>query len=364
MEDGIVTCLANEMDVTEDLALIAVTEANGEIDKAREIVKGLIPRYLFIKVKFIAIRKEQAGLIFLLTEKGRPDFILFRAIAETDTAWVNSHPVNVPPANFFNTIRKYFTEQTTGPKLFDSQQMRAEIAKRLNASALQYLFSLWDQPKTELIPESIPSEEVTNQVGPIINDLISRLLEDIFIDKIKVDLDYDFMTDKNFRTIAQELGLETTTYSAVLSQEDPEHAEGLKVSLKGQFMIDPVNGIPSQELKVNDSAYVEVLDRSELGVSIGKLIGAYRMGMWRPVRCRIEEIVQLTGERWRFRLKVTKGIFVDVLSYENILVRNKPYTRRITPVKAAEEKSEMNFMPLLVGIVVMIAIIVLLVILL
>jgi hypothetical protein len=364
MEDGIVTCLANEMDVTEDLALIAVTEANGEIDKAREIVRGLIPRYLFIKVKFIATRKERAGLIFLLAEKGRPDFILFRAIAETDTGWVFNNPVNVSPVIFFNTIRKYFTEQTTGPKLFDSQQLRAEIAKRLNAGALQYLFSLWGQPKTELIPESIPSEETSNQVSPIINDLISRLLEDIFIDKIKVDLDYDFMTDKNFRTITQELGLETSSDSGVKSQENSEQSEDLKVYLKGQFVIDPVNGIPAQELKVNDKAYVEVLDRSELAVSIGRLIGAYRMGMWRPIRCRIIEMTQLTGGRWKYRLKVTKGIYVDVLSFENIMVRHKPYTRGITSAHAAEEKSEINFVPLLVGLIAMMVIIVLLVVML
>jgi hypothetical protein len=364
MEDGIVTCLANEMDVTEDLAQLAVTEANGEIDKAREIVRGLIPRYLFMKIKFIASRKEQAGLIFLLAEKGRPDFILFRAIAETDSAWVDSHPVNVFPVEFFNTIRRYFTEQTTGPKLFDSQKLRAEIAKRLNASALQYIFSLWDQPKTETRPESVSSGEINNQVGSIIHDLITRLLEDIFIDRIKVDLDYDFMIEKNFKAIAQDLGLESGSYTAVLTQEEPEQSEGLKVSLKGQFVIDPVNGIPSQELKVDDKVYVEIVDRSELGVSIGRLIGAYRMGIWRPVRCRIEEINQLTGGRWRFHLRVTKGIFVDVLSYESILVRNRPYNQLSTSANAPADKSEINMIPLFVGVIAVIVIIVVLAVLL
>ena len=361
MENGIVTVLASEMEVNEDLALKAVIEAEGDIDKARKIVQDLIPQFLFIKLKFTTNRKKQAGLVFLLAEKRRPEFVLFRTIAETDVFWVDSQSVSISPVDFFNMVKRYFTEKTTGSKLFDSQQLREAISKKLNATAVQYLFSLWDQPKSQYLSEEVPPEETFHQVGQILGNLFNKVLEDILIDRIKLDLDYDFMTRNEYDKVAPSLGLEPEVDKGEQADAVPVQSEKLKVCLKGQFVIDPVHGILVQELAVGDKAYVEIIDFSELAVSVGRLIGAYKMGMWRPVRCKVEEITKLTGERWKYRLKVTKGIFIETLSDENILVRTKTYAKEIPPLKVAENQGEISFIPLLAGIIVAIVLIMLIV---
>lgn len=361
MEDGNITSLANELDVSEEIALKAVNEADGEIDKARKIIREMMPRHLFIKVRFNAQRQEQAGLIFFLVEKGRPDFILFRAIAEKDVDWIKGHSVMVPPLDFFNAIRRYFTERSTGVNLFDSQQLRTAISNKFSAASVQYLFSLWDQPKTEIQPDT-PPDRAFQQVGTILHNLITTILEDILIDRTDVDLDYDFMSEKEFDEIAVGLGLQKESEENNDSGEESDSKEGLKVYLKGHFVIDPVYGKLVQELEIGDLVYAQINDNSEVGISIGRLIGAYRMGLWRPVRCKINEITKLTGERFKVSLKIARGIFIDVLSFEDILVRTNSLTKnppsKKTPV---EDISTVSFVPLLIAVVIAVVLILLLV---
>ena len=86
MSEEIVTSLVDEMHVTEELARSAVLQADGELDKARSILDGMVARYLLIQASFVSLKSRDSGggLIYLIAEKGASDFILFKPITNNE----------------------------------------------------------------------------------------------------------------------------------------------------------------------------------------------------------------------------------------------------------------------------------------
>lgn len=360
MEDGIVTSLVRELNVKEDIVRLAVDEANGEIDGARKIILDLMPRYLAIKARFISGRRTSAGLIFILTEKGRSDFTLFRVIFETDVNYISSIPLSVPAADFFDEIRNYFNERAAGFKVYDSQKLRAGISKKLNGTALQYLFDLWDEPEVQVISETEPGDTY-NQVGQIVTQLLEGIVGEIIVDRANVELSYEFISESDFQANSSRFGLEVESVEKTKdAKEDTTTSTGLQVYLVGQFVIDPVGGSVVKEIQVGDTAYVEILDRSDVAVTIGRLIGAYKIGFWRPIRATVVNIISLTAERRKVRLRIGKGIYVNVLSFNDILVRTKRIARSETPLPEKATQDILGVFPILIGLVVIVGIILLL----
>lgn len=359
MEDGIVTSLVRELNVKEDIVRLAVDEANGEIDDARKIILELMPKYLAIKARFISGRRTNAGLIFILTEKGRSDFILFRVIFETDLNYISSIPLSVPAIDFFDEIRNYFNERAAGFKVYDSQKLRAGISKKLNGTALQYLFDLWDEPEVQVITETEPGDAY-NQVGQILTQLLEGIVGEIIVDRANVELSYDFISETDFQANSSRFGLEVESVEKKDPEEEPTASTGLQVYLVGQFVIDPVEGSVVKDIQVGDTAYVEILDRSDVAVTIGRLIGAYKIGFWRPIRATVVNIISLTAERRKVRLRIGKGIYVNVLSFNDILVRTKRVARSETPLPEKATPDILGVFPILIGLVVIVGIILLL----
>ncbi len=358
MEEGIVTTLVKEFNVKEDIVRLAVDEANGEIDGARKIILELMPRYLAIKARFISGRRTNAGLIFILTEKGRSDFILFRVIFETDLEYISSIPLKLPSVDFFDEIRQYFNEHSAGFKVYDSQKLRTGISKKLNGTALNYLFDLWDEPEVQIISENEP--DTYNQVGPILKQLLEAIIGEIIVDRANVELSYEFISESDFQANSSRFGLETESVENKDSKEESTASPGLQVYLVGRFVIDPVEGSLVKEIEVGDKAYVEILDRSDVAVTVGRLIGAYKLGFWRPIRAMVVDIAPLTGERRKVRLKVAKGIYINVLSFNDILVRTKRTVRSETTLSEKAAPDILGIFPILIGLVVIVGIILLL----
>jgi hypothetical protein len=359
MEEGIVTSLAKEFNVKEDIVRLAVDEANGEIDGARKIILELMPRYLAIKARFISGRRTNAGLIFILTEKGRSDFVLFRVIFETDLEFISSIPLSLPSVDFFDEIRQYFNEHSAGFKVYDSQKLRTGISKKLSGTALNYLFDLWDEPEIQVISENEPDGSY-NQVGPILTQLLEAIIGEIIVDRANVELSYEFISESDFQANSGRFGLENESVDKKDSKGESTASAGLQVYLVGRFVIDPVEGSLVKEIEVGEKAYVEILDRSDVAVTIGRLIGAYKLGFWRPIRATVVDIAPLTGERRKVRLKVAKGIYVNVLSFNDILVRTKRTVRSEIPLPEKAVPDILGIFPILIGLVVIVGIILLL----
>jgi hypothetical protein len=124
----------------------------------------------------------------------------------------------------------------------------------------------------------------------------------------------------------------------------------LKVYLKGQFLIDPIEGVLVHELQLNDMVYFELTDRSDVAVTVGRLLGAYKKGLWLPVKGKIIEIQDATGGRKKFRLKAAKGVFIDVLSIGDVKIRTLNLSTRERIAKGQELKADTSMIPILIAV--------------
>ena len=129
--------------------------------------------------------------------------------------------------------------------------------------------------------------------------------------------------------------------------------------LKGQFNIDPVNGTAVHSLRVGDSVYCEIIDRKDVSVSVGRLIGAYKQGLWLPIKGRILEVTEAVGDRRRFNLILARGIYIDVLSFSDILVRTTELRPRERVREAQPNQDQSSSLPLLVAVVLLAALVML-----
>jgi hypothetical protein len=353
MDQDLVTSLVEELHVSEDLARIAVMESQGELELAREILQGLLPRYLFIKAQFVPKRSgANGGLILILVEKGASRFTVFKTIFESDRDWLNGVNVRLSPAILNKVFEDYYKEHTGGHRMFDAQQLKDRLAAKLNPAGLQYLFDLWDCPKTEVIENSNPLDTY-HKPGDILHMLLLTVLGEILVEKISLTIDYDFYTEAQFGPIREKLGLAPKDSGRNSLSGPKKLREGLKVYLKGRFAIDAVNGTPVHALETYDSVYCEIMDRSDVSVSVARLIGAYKQGLWLPVKGKITEISEAIGDRNKFRVMVTPGVYIDVLSFTDLLVRTADFGPRERVQRSSDSTEEFNPLPLLIAVVLL-----------
>ena len=147
-----------------------------------------MPRFLAIKARFVTGRRDSAGLVFILTEKSKNEFASFRAIFESDLDYIASVPLRQPSVEYFEEFRRYFNERATSLKVYDSQKLRAGISKKLNGTALQYIFDLWDQPEVSVVLSGMSTmQHVIENVASAGVSAISSLTEDelLLVDEIR-----------------------------------------------------------------------------------------------------------------------------------------------------------------------------------
>jgi len=353
MDQDLITSLVEELHVSEDLARIAVMESQGQLELAREILQGLLPRYLFIKAQFIPKRSSgNGGLIFILVEKGASRFTIFKTIFESDRDWINKVNVRRSPALYNKIFEDYFQKNVSGRRMFDAQQLKDRLSSKLNPGGLQYLFDLWNCPKTEVIENSNPLDTY-HKPGDILHMLINTVLGEILVEKITVTIDYDFYTEMQFGPVREKLGLAPTDSGRHAGTNAKKLNKGLKVFLKGRFAIDAVNGTPVHALETYDSVFCEIMDRSDISVSVARLIGAYKQGLWMPVKGKITEISEGIGDRKKYRVMVTPGVYVDVLSFTDLLVRTADFSSKEKVRPSSQSPEEFNPLPLLIAVVLL-----------
>jgi len=358
MDQNVIEMLAEEMRVTKDLARVAVTEAMGEIGKARKILVDMLPKYVAIKVRFLSRHSNKGGgLVFLLAEKGAEKYLIFRTLYDTNREWVESINVRRPPDTFLRIIRDFFEEHSTSIRIFDAQKLKESLELVLSPTSMQYIFELWDIPKHEIIETDNPADSL-NTPTAILHSMFSSLLGETLFDDVNVELDYDFFTETQFSSLRESFGLDAP--SDQKEKDKPSEKEifesegdGLRVYLKGQFVIDPVSGTPVKLLEVGSTATCEILDRSEVAESVARMIGAYAKGMWLPTRGRIVEVRKSSGDRSRIRLRVASGVYVDVLSYDDIKVRTTNPVSIETVLATPLPAPETSMFPLLIAVVLL-----------
>ena len=346
MDQELVTSLAEEMKVSESLADLAVLQAGGELAKAREILGGLVSKYLVIKAQFLTRRAEGiGGLIFVVMERNATEFAIFRTVAGVDRDWVGFVSVQASPVEFYKIIKDYFQQHTSGMHVFDAQRLKDGMSARLTVSELQNIFNMHDSAGGD-----------SESPRAAIRLLVEAALGDAIADRVALKTEHEFYPEVQFSLMREGLGLVVPQKGTVAGEKAAEvrQQQALDVHLKGRFAIDPVEGKMVHELAPGEYVYCEIVDRTDTAVAVGRMVGAYNNGLWLPVGGLVEDVQDAAGQRRKFSVKIGTGVFVDVLSYKDIKVR---VSTRVSVEDEPEEpevnkaaKPEASMVPLIIAV--------------
>ncbi|HDS29724.1 MAG TPA: hypothetical protein ENN67_01635 [Firmicutes bacterium] len=386
MTDETVQSLALELNVGEDIAQSALERAGGELMKAREILLDLLPGFFIIKIKYIVSRADSdCGMILICVERDNPEYIISRALIETNIEWLDG--INIHGS--LGTLIMIFNENKLNPRTASAVQDARELVEKLKSmlmpSDFYEFFNYWKLPKADLIDENQPddnNEENYNSESVLIEneddaeynfiithdnfdvrdaltEMFRVILEEIFYKRIEVlDVDYEFMTSAQYDEAMENLGYKPPTRPKSTESEAGEEKEPFKLYLKGRMLIDPTGGTPVENLDIGHIVYCDILDRSEVAQSAAQMIGAYKRGLWLPVRGTISEIEKIEGERWRLRIKLASGIYIDTIAFSNLRIRQHGLTSLATARKVYNASPSINPTTLFAGILLVVAMII------
>jgi len=347
-----ITALADELHVSEDLVRMAVNESNGVLETARSILQNMLPRYLVVKARFVSPKSSGgSGVIMLIVKRDENQFLMFRTVYDDSRDW--AVPVNVrqSPGSFLNIIKNYFKANPASSKVFDAEKLRKGLQPLQDIAALQFIFELWDRPKVDIVNTRDPAATYDDPAA-ILTVLLQKTLGEALLDSVDVTLDYDFYTEEQFIPIAEILKLKLETKSA--GNETEESTENKKpefqVTLRGQFLIDAINGTPVQNLAIGDQIYCEIIDKTTVAISLGRMIGVYKRGLWLPIKGRITDIESAESTRKSFTVAIARGVYLNVHAMEDLKIRTSGMTIEDRVSHAQEKTSEVSMIPILVGV--------------
>ena len=307
--------------------------------------------YLLVKIKFMSLKRTgNGGLIFFCVEKGRDSFLILRTLVVGDTEWVGNINVYEPAFDFYSTIKNFLNTARSGTYLYDAQVLKNGFLDKVNPGNFQGLFEL-GTPQTDssgIVGDNSSSVGKSPAVTLALTTIIDAILPEIFVEKLNFELDYEFADEATFDGMREKFELNPKISASRSDRKlDPER---FKLYLKGQFVIDPVSGVSAGNLEPGNQVYVEITDRSDVALAAAKMVGAFKSGLWLPVRGLVVEIHDLVGERRRFRLRLSPGIYLDVLSYSTILVRNNDLSLTERLEHAEELNPLAGTLPLLISV--------------
>jgi hypothetical protein len=392
MIEEIVQTLAQELHVSEDLVQSAVSQADGELEKAREILLSILPRYLVIKVKYIISRSDgECGLIYICIERNSPDFRLFRIIVDTSADWIDGIDVRGPVDRFYMVLSERSSHPRSVSSVHEAQKLQERLMRYLVPSAFARFFDSWNVPKPDFILEKTAGKEEAKseekppeaaetpdeslehpggtagerKPGPRADSLVDRLrgmfkfaLEEITYKRIEeLEVDYDFMTSAKYSEILERLGIKPPDKAKARTEAGSEEKETFRLFLKGRILIDPTGGTPVDELDLGDLVFCDILDRSEVAQSAAQMIGVYKRGLWMPVRGRIKEMKRLEGDRYRIRIKLATGIYIDTVAFQNLRVRQHALSGQGETLSSRSSQNSASPLTLMIGILLVAALI-------
>ncbi len=362
-----------------------VEQADGEQSEAEVTPLDAGPIYLYIKVKFyVDASGADGGLIFICVEKGSDTFNFFRSIVEQAPAWVDGISVQNTPESFHNLFRNYFDSPKLGSMAYDAGRLDEALQRKIVPISFFSFFeteestepvdelegsdiSVQPEESAESEPFAVETDDESEtgvQAGVLaaIHSMIGAALEDFYMKRIEpLEVNCVFYTQLQYDEMLENLGLKPRVKTEEEKIREEEAKEVFKLYLKGRFTIDPVTGTPVAQLNVGDLVFCEIADRSEVAQSAAHSIGAYKRGLWLPIRGVIIEITQTREDHVRVRLKIGPGMFLDALAFGSLRVRCKPMSIDSQIQEATSQVVAANPMSLMIGLVLIAGVVVVIV---
>lgn len=369
MSQDVVNSLVNEYHISEELAARATSEANGELENARRILDSIVPKYLFIKVRYLENNHEKGGGIILIgLEKNTGSFLLFRTLVDQSKDTITNIDYRLRPDYLYTNLKNYFAKATGASVFHDSEDLRNKLSRHLKPMSLNQIFHYGNSRKIASIEESFGISDVKVEPEPqldtsqfILRELFTKVLGEVLFRGITVAADYDLMTVPEFEAVREALDLEDVSKHApeVKKQERKEYKPD--IILKGQLIIDPIEGCHTMYIKEGDRIYCDIVDRTEIATVVVDRLGLRKQGFWKSAIGRIVEITDTSQDLGRFRIQIAKGVYVIAPVLKNVKIKTFKTAYEIREEARAAETQVANPMPLLIGVILVAALVMILI---
>ena len=333
--------------------------ANGELASARRILDGIGAAFLFVKTRYLEANWDKGGgLILIGIRKNPPEIVKLSALVNNNSEFIEAAPLEISPAEFQFKIDEYMEHTPGASKFHEAVAMSEKLLHNLDLSFFQKFFDLVKSPGVESGSNGYSKDAVNGEISSALTGILSEIL----YRRIAVESSHEFLTQNEFEDITNALGIETEVDYAGGRPLKPLNLEG-DVSLKGQLIIDPVGGTQVLDLEVGDPIYVDIKERTDTAVEIATALGICINGYWAPAMGYVAEITDKDEDMRRVKIKIAEGVTVLVPILKNLKVRTGLISREYIYDEPSKPSSATSPMPLLIGVILMAALIVVLLIL-
>ncbi len=348
---ALVESLTSDFGIPEEAAEACLVAAGWELEAAKKVANLSRVQHLLVSIRFLGRNPlPHGGLISILLARGatEPEHIIGLTIDGYE--YIEEISPHFPASDFIKAIL-YPPKRNRGDSTWLS--VKQSIILSLTPEAVEELFS---NGGGETIAEV--SDEGTllehNPLKDAISELIKHHLDELFMESIKIEIAAEFLNGFQHDNLKLLLSDET-----VEKDEDPEEKKpkphlpdvAFKVQLRGRLIIDPHQGVPVEDLQVGDTIICDIIDISSIATEVGKMLGAYKRGIWFPINGRIISLKEGLSGTKRIILVAGRGIYIvtSALNSVRIKVSEKEIDsilRRIEHQQEESVRSVLGMLPL------------------
>lgn len=320
-KDKLVQSLASEFGITEDTANACFIAASWDEEAARRVASLNRVQHLLINLRFTGKNPLlHGGIVSILLAHGEPEPEHLLGITIDGTEYIEDISPHFPPIDFIKAIL-YPPRRSRGHSTWLS--LKQSLILNMDSESVEALFSIGGE-KTSEVDENGTIQEY-DPLKDAVSNLVKPVIDDLFLESIKLEISAEFLN-----------GFQHDNLKLLLKEKDPED-EGLeetgtekrqsrkpetfKVRLRGRLIIDPHKGVPVEDLEVGDTIICDIIDISSVAIEVAKMLGAYKRGIWFPIKGKIQSIDEgLSGTR-RITLLAGRGIYILTTALSSVRVK-------------------------------------------
>jgi len=265
-----------------DEAEMSLEAAEGDVEKAVEMVELLRRDILILKLRFAGKRRiKTQGFVFCVANGREGKLYRLEAMATHAREQLLTE-LTIDWEAFLESLRQYKEQLRINKQL--TRELRDNLQEFLRAEVLNSLF------------QRLRNDEIQEALAVLEDFLQKQINEDL-----ELDLDYELLTDFQYseNEEREEVG-----------QKDQKGAEAeLNFFLRTEPVIDPVNGRGVDSLEAGEMIMVRIIDNREVGRYLSHLLGGMEEEKRVPVAALVYGREELSSGRNLITVQFGPGIW-------------------------------------------------------
>jgi hypothetical protein len=296
--DEKVKVLIEKTGCTQNQAEQVLKSVSGNIKEAFNLIKNLGKKNtIVVKGKFKGKETNTYGLVIFILNKAKKSLDHVRALVSYN---LEIYKVSI------RDRWDIFDREITRLNLREKEKVHRQSLK-LKSGLKENFINNKIRGKYFKYLKELDLENFKNYLAQNIGNIIKDR-------KIEMEVEVDNLTSFT------SFGIRLKEIDEERKEEKEEKKEEAKIILKVSPIIAPVSGIKVTELKSGDNLLIYIIDKTDLGIYLGELMGAIKNDRLIPIVTEITEIEKIEDEKLKIMVKIGEGVFGEAHISEEVNV--------------------------------------------